>query len=272
MELNEAVATDVIDERHDSDCYFCGQLQPDVRENDFEDSPEDDDGIFLDGGFVEDGLKFQNDASRLGRALNGTPSSKLLDITPEGLRSSVAAHHLIPGNAALRKSQLFESGEYLWADGSKKGNIMYNVNSSPNGWWLPGNYAMRPWGTLGAAFEAQRGHKAMEYVTKSIDAWKAQFHDSHENYSLFVLECLNQLYDKLEHNRLVVCPEAKEKPSRNPEEDQPIYVLVQRLHTISSRMKRMLVFPTTNWKRNVYTSTFVLEYMTVEKHRLNSGE
>jgi hypothetical protein len=34
-----------------------------------------------------------------------------------------------------------------------------------------------------------------------------------------------------------------------------------RLNTVSARMKRMLVFPTTNWKSNIYTSTFAEEYM-----------
>jgi hypothetical protein len=38
-------------------------------------------------------------------------------------------------------------------------------------------------------------------------------------------------------------------------------------NTISARMKRMLVFPTTNWKVNIYTSRFVKMYMNEKDHQ-----
>lgn len=76
---------------------------------------------------------------------------------------SVAAHHLIPGNAALGNSQLYnflgpEGSGKLKKEGSVrkrkkvrvggityeiKKHIGYNVNGSHNGAWLPGNYAIR---------------------------------------------------------------------------------------------------------------------------------
>ncbi len=58
------------------------------------------------------------------------------------------------------------------------------------------------------------------------------------------------------------------KKGRNPEEEDPLYALVQWLDTISARMKRMLEFPTSNWKRNIYTSRFVEQYMD-EKPQMN---
>ena len=57
-----------------------------------------------------------------------------------------------------------------------------------------------------------------------------------------------------------------EAAKRAAKERNPLYPVVQRLHTISARMKRMLVFPTTNWKRNIYTSRFVEMYMDEKPH------
>jgi len=53
---------------------------------------------------------------------------------------------------------------------------------------------------------------------------------------------------------------------KKPDEKEPIYVLVQRINTISSRMKRMLKFPTRSWKRNIYTSFFVEAFMDEQEH------
>jgi hypothetical protein len=62
------------------------------------------------------------------------------------------------------------------------------------------------------------------------------------------------------------CPEAKKKEEK-PDEKDPIFVLVGRLNTISARMKKMLVFPTTNWKPNIYTSRFVEKFVEEKEHQ-----
>lgn len=278
MDVGEAVAVDIASEKHDESCYFCNAKdEPATEENDLSDSyPEDED---LDGSLAEQ-VKFKNDASKLGRSLGGKPHPKEIALAVpaettqekwqhERFDVSVAAHHLIPGNASLKESNLFKSEEYLWKEGKAKGNIGYNINAAPNGEWLPGNYGVRPWGSGGASFQNNWRIGPREYAFAAIEAWGAQFHDAHEIYSSFLISTLDEIYDKLEANKTLWCPKAKKKKP-NPEERNPLYVLVSRLNTISARMKRMLILPTQNWKKNIYTSGFSLKYME-EKPHLNAA-
>jgi hypothetical protein len=66
-------------------------------------------------------------------------------------------------------------------------------------------------------------------------------------------------------NKALWCPEQKKKKDEEPPQ---MFQLVGRLNTVSARMKRMLVFPTTGWKSNVYTSRFVEAYMVEKEHQL----
>lgn len=259
-DFGEAITFDISVERHDPDCYFCnakkeGKEEKNVLDDDY---PEDSD---LDG-MAEDGVKFHNDAAKLGSALGGKPGDGALTLggDPNPYPSSVAAHHLIPGNAALKPSNLFQAGTYLRVDGMAKGNIGYNVNSGVNGVWLPGNYAQRPWGPGGAGFTAATGKDPQAYAFASIAHWRAQFHDAHEDYSKFVVQVLNEICDKLDTLQSIWCPEARQKEDKP--EDRNLYAIVNRLNTVSARMKRMLVFPTTAWKRNIFTSRFSSQYMS----------
>lgn len=260
MDIGEAITVDISIERHDPDCYFCNAKKEGKEENNIlEDNyPEDGD---LDG-MVEDGVKFHNDAAKLGAALGGKPSDRTFYLG-ENLKpfpSSVAAHHLIPGNAALKPSNLFQAGTYLRVDGMAKGNIGYNVNAGANGVWLPGNYAQRPWGSEGAAFTAATKLDPKDYAFMSISHWRAQFHDAHGDYSKFVVKVLNEICQKLKNLESIWCPEAKNKQDK-PEE-RNLYVIVNRLNTVSARMERMLVFPTYAWKKNIFTSRFSSQFMT----------
>jgi hypothetical protein len=264
MEVMESANVDVVaDSKHDEDCYFCKSKKEPVEEtNDLTDKFEED--TDLDGSLQD--VKFKNDSGTLGANCGGDQGKRAVTVAGtlpgKALVVSVAAHHLIPGNASLKKSELFTSHKYLHKDQKAAGNIGYNVNSAPNGLWLPGNYAARPWGTKGAAFEAEFGPTAQNYAYAAINVWKAQFHDAHEAYSTFVMKVLNKLFDKLEENEDIWCPEAKKDKDKKPEERSPLYVLVARLDTVSSRMRRMLVAPSTNWKKDIWTSSFSLSYMT----------
>jgi hypothetical protein len=278
MDLGEPVSVDIVaSEGHDDSCYFCNSKEPPrEEENEFIDNWDED--ADLDGS--AESVKFKNDASKLGAAIGGTPGVREIVIvkTVPGAKEntktscpvSVAAHHLIPGNAALKNSTLFKSEEYLWVDGKAKGNIGYNVNAAPNGVWLPGNYAMRPWGTGGASFRSSTGHDPKEYAFLAIEKWGAQFHDAHKDYSDFVKDVLDKIYDKLEAKKELWCPEGKKKDPK-PDEREPLYVLVSRINTVSSRMKRMLVLPTYNWKKNIYTSRFSLAYMDEKQGHLTGS-
>ncbi len=270
MDVGEPASVDVVaDEMHDESCYFCSSKDPPKEEvNELGDHWDEDADSDLDGALEV--VKFKNDASKLGKSLGGKPDDKEI-IVPKGgggsgsdatpsFPGSVAAHHLIPGNAALKGSKLFKCKKYLWLDGKAEGNIGYNVNSAPNGVWLPGNYAVRPWGPEGAGFLATTGLAPQEYAFAAIEKWNAQFHDAHELYSNFVKDVLDKIYSKLQASRDLWCPEAKKKDPE-PGERNPLYVLVSRLNTVSARMRRMLIFPTSNWKKNIFTSRFSLRYM-----------
>ena len=264
MELGEVVSVDIIQElKHEEDnCPFCKEKSPPKEiENDFNDDCDED--TEAESGDISSSFKFKNDAGKLGKALGGKPGVRKVKIKKLEFDVSVAAHHLIPGNASLKKSKLFKSDKYLWKDGKKKGNIGYDINSQPNGVWSPGNYAARPWGTLGRDFFKDNGKKVTpkRYAFAAIKKWRCQFHDAHSDYSDFVKDSLNLLYEKLEAMDEILCPENKKKEKRNPEEDPPIYTIVTRLDAISARMKKMLVLPADNWKKNIYTSRFSKKYM-----------
>ena len=273
MDFGEMVDVDIALDRHDEDCYFCNAKdEPKEEENVLEADYEDDEGPEALDGMSPEGIKFKNDSGKLTKALKGPEPDKWPNMTnaagtEKRLPTRAAAHHLIPGNGSLKPSDLYESKKYLWTDGKAKGNIGYNVNSSPNGVWLPGNYAARPWGTKGATFGQQNKIDSTAYAFKAIEAWQAQFHDAHKKYNVFVEGVLNKVFDKLESGVEIWCPKAKKKDP-SPENREPLYVLVNRLHTISARMRKMLVFPTNNWRANVWTSEFSSEYMSqLKKHK-----
>ncbi len=273
MDLGEKVSIgEIVNEYHDEEtCVFCQAGDPPQEMiNELIDAHDED--AEAKTGDTMPTYQFKNNAGKLGTALGGKPAAKAVRLKLKMFDAALAAHHLIPGNASLKESELFLSNNYLWKDGKAKGNIGYNINAKANGVWSPGNYGVRPWGTKGATFEAgnldEAGKprlKAKDFAFAAMEAWGAQFHDSHGDYSDFVKDCLDKVFDKLEAQEELWCPEAKKK-EKNPEEKDPLYALVRRLDTISARMKRMLVFPTTNWKRNIYTSRFVEQYMDEKPH------
>lgn len=247
MQLGEAATAALIDDKHDDSCYFCSaDKQPEDLVNGLTDDYDEDADI--------DGVTFKNDSGKLASNLGKSPGLKQIFLAKRRCNVSVAAHHLIPGNAALKKSDLFVSEEYLWTDGKAKGNIGYDVNSRPNGQWLPGNYAVRPWSTQDADFKQQ-------YAYRAIDKWQMQFHDAHEKYSDEVRLALDQIYTKLEAGMDLWCPEAKKKKKRKAAERNPLYGLVARLHSVSDRLRRYLVYPVSNWRTNLWTSAHSLNYM-----------
>lgn len=252
MQFKETTAADIIDNRHDADCYFCKAKSEAVdEENDLDANPEEDEDADAD---EEQPLKFKNDSGKLGSALGGCPDPKEITVWGTTKKLSAAAHHLIPGNAALKESTLFKSNEYLWTNGKAKGNIGYNINGNPNGIWLPGNYAVRPW-------SAKTEPRKQEYAFAAIRKWKHQFHDAHEQYSIEVRKGLNKICDKLDDAESLWCPKAEKKKKPKPEERGNLYAIVNRLNTVSGRMARMLKFPLKNWKKNIYTSRFSRQYM-----------
>lgn len=220
-------------------------------------------------GVAMAGLAHRNSAARLGSNLRKEGFDQ-----PEGtvriagidrdLPVHTAAHHLIPGNASLKDSQL---KPHLHQDGMATGNIGYDINNHQNGVWLPGNYALRgedglaSWGPEGAGFVAKYSQPPEVYAFAAIRKFGRQFHDAHEDYSAFVTRTLDLLAKKLEDTENLWCPEAQKQP-KDPKERQ-MKMLVARLNTVSLRMKTMLENPGPNWKVNVYTSKFSKKYIRV---------
>jgi len=154
------------------------------------------------------------------------------------------AHHLIPGNDAMAKSNVYING---WLgpvdDGVSDENIGYNINSAFNGFWLPGNYAVRPWKGLDPDFQEAYAFLAMKDAIR-------QFHDSHEPFSEFIrseLNGLEKLLKKIKNSGCPVCGSGSKKK-------EPPYHLNSRLNAISSHVKGYLTGPPTRWKDPAFTS------------------
>jgi hypothetical protein len=262
-EIGEEISVDrVASIEHDEHCYFCkARQEPRSQENDLGDDYDED--LDLDGEFNG---KFKNDAGKLGKALGASPAGQI-KVDGDEKEVIAAAHHLIPGNAALKRSNLFKCKKYLWVDGKAGGNIGYNVNSVANGVWLPGNYSVRPWSDKSEDFKEKYAYAAMA-------KYKAQFHDAHDCYSRFVWGVLDKICAKLKATESILCPEVKKRSQgRNPQRDPPLYDLVSRLHTISGRMRSMLTGePTRFWRRNIYTSRFALDLMSSSSNVTNSEQ
>lgn len=242
---------------HDEDCFFCRSKEKpsDPETNELEEHYQDDEP-------PEGDLKFKNDSSKLGTALknSGEPRvEKTVYLDGQAYEVIPAAHHLIPGKGSLAESRLFRCEDYIWKDRKVHGNIGYNINASPNGVWLPGNYAQRPWGPSGTKFKAATGQEPKDYAIAAMKAFGGHFHDAHPDYDEFVKEVLNKIHEKLTSTASNLrCPEAAKRAEVPPEERTPMYVLVTRLNTISKRMRRIL---TVEWRGNIYTSRFGREYM-----------
>jgi len=124
---------------------FCiAPMELTSEENDLvDDYAEDQNEI---PGLNDAGMAHHNSAGKLGKDLekNGKAQIKK-DVRIDGIEQILpvqsAAHHIIPGNASLKKSKRLM--KYLHVDGMAKGNIGYNINNHENGIWLAGNYALR---------------------------------------------------------------------------------------------------------------------------------
>lgn len=269
-----------LDAKHSKeDCPFCREKDEDERENDTEEHDEENEG---DNEEASNDRK--NSSGRLAKALGNRPyedapeilegeARPVEDIEIAGARKRewhqwiyeaglapmlYAAHHLIPGNAALKKSEL-NTADILGPvqRGKHKKNIGYNVNGAKNGVWLAANYAMRPWSSRSEDFK-----KA--YAFLAMNDSDTQFHDAHPTYSETVLEALNDLYDEMDHLANQGCPAC----GKGEDESDPPYHLNARLNAISSWLRPKLMGDPTTWStERLYTSDWARKYKKwIEKH------
>ncbi len=172
-----------------------------------------------------------------------------------------SAHHIIPGNEALKghpvlqwvgdAASLGQYGEGVSSELADGEFIGYDINSMVNGVWLPGPYALSTkgkWTDKKLASPTTAGFK-QAYAFAVMDRMGRQFHYRHTKYSDFIVDCLKKVNTRLEAF-------AKECPIVNPNQQssKPYKAplgLVAKLNRISNRMRPLL--DGSRWSPNIYT-------------------
>jgi A nuclease family of the HNH/ENDO VII superfamily with conserved AHH len=207
------------------------------------------------------------------------------------------AHHCIPAQASLKKSDILQYMCKHNATHSLKGkefsagkvwsNVGYDVNGSQNGTWLPGNYAVTGGGTgdwgknaeddnetpppgksyklTGVRLDINIYSRKWMYVSKAVYTLPGQFHDAHPIYSEKVLGILQKIwlnYEALYADMILCeqCEECKKRLQKIKALGVPTpFGLVDRLNKVSDRFKNLL--NGNSWNLEVYTSKWGLAYM-----------
>lgn len=250
MEIGEPVGIVVAALSPDEKCWACESDPPPQLKNDLDESP---DSI----GEPENDLT--NDSSKLGINLghrptwrisvpdeaNGQKIMRSCDVVP-------AAHHLIPGNASLKKVpkmlDLIEASR-----GKIQADIGYDVNSQQNGIWLPASYGVRADSAFGKTWTAYSFQN--DYARAAMKRAGAQFHDAHPKYSDKTIKTLRSIADKVTLKKPQKCGVCDKQIS---EEARPPYGLVGRLNAVSRMHRRFLAGPVSKWPiaMGYFTSRF----------------
>jgi hypothetical protein len=232
VEIAEGIAVAVVTGGHE-DCWFCKEKPKD--ENAKTDLDEEPSSV----GKLENDLK--NDSSKLGNALGHRPSWMIalpnIDTTAQVVP---AAHHLIPGNAALNK--VTKLVDYLKAGSKIRADVGYNVNARENGIWLPGSYGINPSSVVAQKWSAYPYQN--QYAIAAMKRGRAQFHDAHPTYSERVKTTLRTIADRIVVNHPEKCPGCGEKLS---DKARPPYGIVGRLENVSRRHRVFLRGPVRRW-------------------------
>jgi hypothetical protein len=283
MEVGEKIAIGGLQKQVDDKCPFGKETEEGVDSEDAENLSKDDRKSVLreqanNGGVLGTNLlsalhgsdgtvggpfpppkmakQPRRDTLRAGMwvRVRGTP-----DIDTDYFTFILAAHHLIPGEAALAPSKLknyMTKDKSVTADSGKgpvkrkiRKHIGYNVNGAHNGVWLPGNYAIRKsssptnetWSTL---FETNADW-CMNYVAAVAKVGKGQFHDAHTMYSSDVKKLLDAIEGILSTHVCDTCDDPKINPP---------FAIKKRLYALSAYFKGQLTGPPGAWKRPWFTS------------------
>jgi hypothetical protein len=196
-----------------------------------------------------------------------TGGREIVKVRRKNFPFTVAAHHLIPGEASLHKSQLYKSymkrGGKMEIDTPRKGlltfvvshNIGYNVNGSHNGVWLPGSYAIvaggnHPQGLGWQELNSVKGDIAWcyEYMAAVAKKVGGQFHDSHDHYNKNALKVLEEQTAKLSAHQpgCDICKKADKLP--------PPYQIKAKLYRLSSYLRTKTLGGPAGWKLAWFTS------------------
>lgn len=272
-DIGESIAAAATSQLDEDECWFCRKepssdsitnqvtADPQTEDNDNEDYPPEND--------------VKNDASQLGSNLGSRPQWKITrpgdNVTTEIVPG---AHHLIPGNASLKKEMDNGLKHFMCKDGkyNLESDIGYDVNNSANGVWLPGNYQVRPgnedykkkWSSYAQDFKNA-------YAVRAMDKSNAQFHDAHSAYNKKVRKTLKQIKESM------IIPEDGKCPicgKENHNKIKPPFGLVSRLNFVSLQHRQMLSGLSHKKSRKLtmvrngyHTSSRVYEFFGVKKSK-----
>ena len=210
-ELCEPVAIGEAAAKKTKPCWYCKQEGPEI-DNDEDAEPQTNDGEDEDAVPENDE---KNCATKLGVQLTKgkkkQPTWKIICPLDKKRKPTVlsAAHHLIPGNASLKKASDQGLKHFMRKNlkFNHKSDIGYNVNHRSNGVWLPGNYGVRKgrdgykqnWGKI------DNDDFKNEYAARAMKMASGQFHDAHPDYSTNVLDSLKVLKSKMKDPK-TKCP------------------------------------------------------------------
>lgn len=282
MEMGESIAVGGLEEEVKAKCPFTAAEAEGADNEDSEDIKEDDTADaerqqHNDGGVLGKNLAsgsqgasgtiggpFTPDKTdedpRVDTKRKGVHVRVLGTATiPEGKHGfTVAAHHLIPGEAALAPSNLkpfMTRDDSVTIDTGKKKvskqiakYIGYNVNGAHNGVWLPGNYFIRArnspvkgksWSDLG------EDPWCLNYVAAVSRAAGGQIHDAHTKYSDAVKGLLNKIALILGRHE---CDDCKS------EKINPPFLIKPRLYALSLYFRGQLTAAPGAWKRPWFAS------------------
>jgi hypothetical protein len=269
MEIGESIATAAMPKL--DPCWFCQEEHPaDTMTNETEASPQTENNDNEDYPPEND---VHNDASALGENLGDRPQWEIKRPGDDASTTIVpGAHHLIPGNASLKKAMdnglsdfMCERGQY-----NLESDIGYNVNDAANGVWLPGNYQVRPgnedykikWSAYPDDFKG-------EYAVRAMRKANAQFHDAHYDYNKNVLRTLERIKENMvlpEDGKCPICGKEYHEKTRPP------FGLVSRLNFVSQQHRQILAGLNYKKSRKItmirngyYTSSRVYVYFGLNK-------
>lgn len=205
------------------------------------------------------------DSKRRDGIKHPSPWAKVLvpgteTITASSFPYTVAAHHLIPGNASLYNGEndlqdYMIKGKTVKANGKSftiKYHIGYNVNGAHNGVWLPGNYAIRKAASPTGVTWGKMGNEdwQLNYVAACAKVAKGQFHDAHTEYNDSVRDLLNAIAVELKHHQCHCKLCQDELGSEVP----PPYLIKGRLYHLSRYLKANLTLTPSRWRRPWFAS------------------
>ena len=239
MEISESITVAATSKLGDDKCWYCEEQDPpDELNNETVADPQTNDSDDEDFPPEND---VKNDASALGQNVGSRPEWQMNRPIDEKLTTVVpGAHHLIPGNASLKKAMDNGLKHFMCKGGNYdlESDIGYNVNDANNGVWLPGNYQVRPgnedytkkWSKYSSDFKNL-------YAVRAMKKANAQFHDAHSKYNKKVRNTLKSLKEKMilkKENECPICGKTNHKKTNPP------FGLVSRLHFISMQHRQML--------------------------------